>query len=172
MHYHAEVWVPEKKNYIERVHYALQGLHEENGGFYDWYVVGGRWSGEHTLWLLKKKFGAKKINRINDEFDKEVGWWVNAENSKEKRAKQYEEIFRKHISKEEYNGMMPAWRDNYKEDGYSDDIIEMKKIPWKFFRCYTLLLQGEYFHSSLNPKKILEEHNIYHGFLVTVDYHC
>jgi len=184
MHYHAEVWLPESKDYVKKIHYALYGLHEDNGGFYDWYVIGGRWSGEHTLWLLKKRFGARKINRINDEFDKKYGWWTNNKNPRELRQKQYAEIFGKHISAEEYCGMMPEWRDTYKDDGYSDDIIEVKKIPWKFFDCYTLLLEGgEYFQSSVwngstwqdtkfSAKKMLKKRNLYKGFLVTVDYHC
>jgi len=191
MHYHGEIWVPNKNGYRSQVDKALEGLTEENNGFYDWYVIGGRWSGEHTLWLLKNKFGSRKIDRIHDEFDKKHGWWTNSEKSKELRAKQYEEVFRNHISEEEYNGIMPAWRDNYKEDGYEDDILAVTDIPRKFFTCYTLVLspRGEkweeerkYYHSEIwngsihqdtefNPKEILEQHNIYDGFLVTVDYH-
>ena len=192
MHYHAEVWVPEKENYKQQVDKTLANFSEDNGGFYDWYVIGGRWSGEHTLWSLKKKFGARKINKINDEFDSKFGWWTNKDNSNELRAKQYEEVFRKHISKEQYDGPMIAWRDNYKEDGYKDDIIALVDIPWEYFSCYTLVLsergkgfenRTQYFQSEVwngstfqkaeyDPRKILETKDIFTGFLVTVDYHC
>ena len=191
MHYHTEVWIERQEDYIEQVRKTLHGLHEEDGGFYDWYVIGGRWSGEHTRWLLKNKFGSRKIDRINDEFDKKYGWWENHENTREIRAKQYEEVFRKYISKKEYDGMIPAWRDTYKDDGYEDDIIAVSEIPKKFFGCYTLVLsergnkwenERRYFHTEVyngstfqdtkfNPREILTKHNIYDGFLVTVDYH-
>lgn len=54
MHYHAEVWVPEKprnKKHAEAIlSHMLSSYHEETGSknaFYDFYSIGGRWTGAH-----------------------------------------------------------------------------------------------------------------------------
>jgi hypothetical protein len=182
MHFHCEVWVPKKEDYISQVHKALAGLSEEDtrisdedcgNGFYDWYVIGGRWSGEHTMWLLRKNFG-DKIEKISKEFEKEFGWFTNGENSREKRAKQYEEVFRRHISKEEWSGEpLPSWRNSYKEDGFDDDIIAISDVPWEQFDCYTLMIDGYIYHELKREEaiKMFKDHKIESGYLVTIDYH-
>jgi len=51
MHYHCEIWLPEVLNYSDatyKVERMLQNYHEESKrGFYDWYVIGGRYTGSH-----------------------------------------------------------------------------------------------------------------------------
>lgn len=191
MHYHCEVWVPKKDKWRSQVVSALRGLEEENDGFYDWYVIGGRWSGEHTAWLLRAKFG-DKLEKISKEFEKDFGWWTNKDNDEAKRAKQYEEVFERHISKAEWDKRpLPGWRDTYKQDGFDDDIIAIEDVPWEAFTCYTFVLPArgkeyadarKYWHSEIwngsthqssqyDVRKILAEHKLKGGYLVTVDYH-
>jgi hypothetical protein len=194
MHYHCEVWVPDKNDYYSQVIKTLDGLHEEDDGFYDWWVVGGRWSGEHTLWRLKAKYGGRKINKLYDEFEKKYGWWINKETNEDKRRKQFEEVFFSHIPKEEYkelvpSGIVPSWRNHYDMKGYDDDIIAVVDIPWKFFTCYTFVLsefkkmERKFYHqenwngstfqdSEFKVKDILDNEGLTNfGYLVTVDYH-
>ncbi|MFA5314162.1 MAG: hypothetical protein WC375_12750, partial [Methanomassiliicoccales archaeon] len=52
---------------------------------YDWGLVGGRWSGTFTIWHLDQE----KYKALNEEFEKEYGWWTNSEFSVEDRAAQY-----------------------------------------------------------------------------------
>lgn len=191
MHYHCEVWVPKKDKWRSQVVSALRGLEEDRDGFYDWYVIGGRWSGEHTTWLLKQKFG-DKLEKISKEFDKEFGWWTNKDNDETKRAQQYEEVFERHITKAEWDKRpLPGWRNTYNQDGADDDIIAIADVPWDHFTCYTFVLSArgktyeeerKYWHSEIwngsvhqnseyDVRKILKEHKLEGGYLVTVDYH-
>lgn len=192
MHYHCEVWIPKKDKWRSQVVSALRGLEEDKDGFYDWYVIGGRWSGEHSVWQIQKECGADTLKKIHDEFEKEFGWWTNKDNDEHKRAKQYEEVFRRHISKAQWDKEpLPGWRDTYKQDGFDDDIIAVADIPWEFFTCYTFVLSArgkeyvdarKYWHSEIwngsthqesqyDVRKILKEHKCSGGYLVTVDYH-
>lgn len=79
MHYVAEVIIPPTDDVEAAINQVMDGFHEEEYdedgkyegrnpyGFYDWYVIGGRWSGEKVL----AKFGQDRINafykRLNDE---------------------------------------------------------------------------------------------------------
>jgi len=192
MHYHCEVWVPKKDKWRSQVVSALNGLSEDRDGFYDWYVIGGRWSGEHTVWQLNQKFGKETLKKIHDEFEKEFGWFTDANNDEVKRAIQYEEVFRRHITKEQWDrGSLPGWRNSYKEDGFDDDIIAISDVPWDHFTCFTFVLSArgktyederKYWHSEVwngsthqdseyDVKKILADNKLTGGYLVTVDYH-
>jgi len=149
--------------------------------FWDWWVIGGRWSGEHTNWLLKAKYG-DKMKLINEEFEKNYGWFTGgkANITEEQRAKQYEKVFRKHIPN--FKGLIPAWRDTYKQDGFDDDIIAVKDIPVGQLDSYTLILPSGVYHSQTwNGKKFIDSDKKFtdllkevkgKGYLVTVDYHC
>lgn len=52
MHYHAEVWIADKYEAEELVAAAMEPYNEETAkrreGLWDWWVIGGRWSGVHA----------------------------------------------------------------------------------------------------------------------------
>jgi hypothetical protein len=48
MHFHCEIWVKnDPTDNLEEIVARLMGKHEEDGGYWDWFVVGGRWTGVH-----------------------------------------------------------------------------------------------------------------------------
>jgi len=110
---------------------AQSRLEEENfasdqNGFFgsskaDWYVIGGRWSGELTRLMLDKE----KLKKCDDEFEKEYGWHTGGEEkvTKEQRHEQYKTVFAKHFP--EFAGLLPQWRDTYAGNGFEDDAMQL-----------------------------------------------
>jgi hypothetical protein len=52
MHYHAEVWIKENEDYESDVNSVLEPFDSNHnrmtGGLWDWFQIGGRWSGTHA----------------------------------------------------------------------------------------------------------------------------
>lgn len=54
MHYHAQVWIPDLTDIEQHVEKAMES-HRENwdvephAGFWDWYQIGGRYTGRHSI---------------------------------------------------------------------------------------------------------------------------
>ena len=92
-------------------------------GMTDWFVVGGRWSGELTKICLPPK----KLKKIIKEFEKKYGWSVGGSKgvSVEDRYDQMKSLFKKHMP--EFDGTLPFWRDTYKTIGYEDDAVIVDK---------------------------------------------
>lgn len=189
MHYHAEVFVPTKKNYqnvvaeIMAPHYEKWSDNDEESreGFWDWYVIGGRWSGRHTILDLYLKYGDEAYNAMLQEFKERFGWWEGGPEriTRETRKAQFEEVFHKHFPDANLHVPMPAWRDSYKQDGYPDDICALEDIPIPLFSCYTLILpSGVYHREEWTGDRFEEQKHDFPallsgltGYLVTVDYH-
>ncbi len=91
-----------------------------NGGlfqnyFADWFVVGGRWSGE----LTSVQMDQEKLTALNKEFNEKFGFWINKDITEQMRQDQYRELTKKYFP--DYQGLPWAFRDSYQEDGYEDD---------------------------------------------------
>lgn len=90
------------------------GGDENNLGVWDWYVIGGRWSG--TLNSIKELF----YDKVKDleGFEGEYYSYQAIENNKEKLQSIWEELGGK--------GLNIFARDNYTLNGYDDDIMPLK----------------------------------------------
>jgi len=88
----------------------------------DWFVIGGRWSGIFTA----EKLDRTKLRKVNEEFERKYGWYVDKNNSEEDRFKQYCEIFYKYFP--DFKGTPPAWRNVYLFIGYPDDVAPLKEV--------------------------------------------
>jgi len=90
-----------------------------SGGRADWFVIGGRWSGDLTRLHLSQR----KLRACDKEFEKKYGWWIGGEDrvTDDQRKAQYAEVFRKHFP--DFDGLIPAWRDQYAEMGCDDDAM-------------------------------------------------
>jgi hypothetical protein len=111
-----------KNNALKKCRSFLKPYYDKE---YDFYVVGGRWSGLFTAWGLDKKL----YKKVCEQFKKEYGWWTNCSVSKKTRAKQFEEIFRKYFP--DFQGNIPEWRDQYEDNPCNDDIYELSNISTK-----------------------------------------
>jgi len=56
MHYHCEVWIPQRPKKLSELKVLINNIMSQYSynnddsceeKFYDWYVIGGRWSGDH-----------------------------------------------------------------------------------------------------------------------------
>jgi len=185
MHYHGEVYFKERpKDVLKAVSKAMEPYREwfneetdEYGGFWDWFVIGGRWSGEHT----KMKLDQEKLRDFYKVCEEKGLFWIGGEYSEEvqkvRRCEEFLRIF------PDFKGLIPTCRDVYKEDGYADDIVPVEEVTPQL-RCYTLILPGEVLHYKVWDgkafrktgfdgcvKKALDARGITTGYLVTVDYH-
>jgi len=88
----------------------------------DWFVIGGRWSGE----LTANQLDQEKIKALNNEFEKKYGFWINKDITEEIRQNQYQEITRKYFP--DYKGLPWAFRDSYQEGGYEDDAQIVNRL--------------------------------------------
>jgi len=134
MHYRFLVTIPKEKakDSFESRSYVNSWL-EENGftsggrfgrGMADWYAIGGRWSGELTSVCLDKE----KMKKVEEELGDH--WFEGGKEhwTREKRLKQYEEVFRKYFPN--FKGIIPAWRDQYLQEGYEDDAKIIDEDLW------------------------------------------
>jgi len=183
MHFHCEVYFKERpKDVLKAVSEVMRPFRERfnevRSGFWDWWVIGGRFSGVHT----ETKLDPRKLKEFY-RICKEKGLFCyGSENPEEvQKARRREEFLRLFPG---FKGPIPSCRDAYKEDGYPDDVVPVEEITGRL-RCYTLILSGEVLHLEVwdgnefrktdfdgYVKKALEMSGITTGYLVTVDYHC
>ena len=142
----------------------------------DWFVIGGRWSGE----LTRAKLSQSKLELLDKEFDKKHGWWHGGKEgtTREDRSRQYNKMFRKYFPKfkNKKDWEIPGWRDQYEEYGYDDDAMILDK------KLYDAFLK-EYEGQELWPGTceeiadldcagdIVTKELIGNKWLVVVDYH-
>jgi hypothetical protein len=91
---------------------------------WDWYVIGGRWSGT----LSRCQFDKDKLERLEKEFDEKHGWYTGGEEGKteEQQREAYRKMFTEYFPN--WQGKIPAplgWRDSYATEGYSDDVMPL-----------------------------------------------
>jgi len=91
---------------------------------WDWYVLGGRWSGQFTQDNLQLKY-LKQLNKFHDEYNGRRLGWTSLENSRDKQTARTLKLFYECIPNydKEYNYPPPVGRDAYKQDGYTDDCV-------------------------------------------------
>lgn len=147
MHHRLFVLIPksEAKSSIEARRFVYEWLISEGfvasanrfsaTGPADWFVIGGRWSGELTRALLDQK----KLKEFRDEFEKKYGWWTGGKGNltEEQRLKQSRKLFSSFFPK--FKSIHPFWRNRYRELGYKDDAmvvtdklfdrLELNKLP-------------------------------------------
>jgi hypothetical protein len=184
MHYHLEAWIENNKN----VKKQIEKIMDNDTSFWDWYEVGGRWSGDYTEWSLDKE----KLKKFFKEFDKqELGWENNTDKKPAIQRKKSYILFKKYFP--EFKGkeeMIPVWRatlDEHIKHGAKrmkiDDISKVEELNLKNMSCFVLVTPSKkkaydfYFSDEsrkFNPQKILDKflkNKKNKGWLVTVDYH-
>lgn len=190
MHYHAEVYL-EKNEKVEEQIAALMAPYDENevigqDTFWDWYQIGGRWTGAHTDYdpytdpansekcdicggtgFRNDQLG--RDQRAEDptytcngcgEYDRESQTWKHGPFGP---------------------GISLVWSTNFKP--YAGDILPIADVK-DDLSCATLIVGRSVFHVEKwngdtfektdfdgNVKARLAELGISTGYLVTVDYH-
>jgi len=146
-------------NYLENEGFCSSGYFSNS--IADWFVIGGRWSGELQNIDIEKKIKKmlQKKGKPKDEFI--------YESDIEENKKEIEKIWKDSGGKGECSWI----RDNYKVDGYEDDaMIVNKEIYDKFLKEYEGdTSDGEYFW-DLDYEEVDKEF-IGNKWIVVVDYH-
>jgi len=94
-------------------------------GVADWYVIGGRWSGELTKLLLDKD----KIEAFDKEAEDQKIFWTNGTDKPESLQKiKAELLWSKHFP--DFRGLCPVWRNTYESEGFEDDAMIVTKKLW------------------------------------------
>jgi len=173
MHYHCEVYLKNLSEDVEdQIEKAMspyyEGLEVElikedddeyyinPVGFWDWYQIGGRWTGTHDNYDPEKDPDNIEVCRLcngtGTRSDMKVPNGCNGCIGTGKSIK---------------------WPTQWKR--YDGDIVNVSEIR-EDLSCYTLIIpEVGIFHQeewSENVPDKLKELNIVNGYLVTVDYHC
>ena len=182
MHYHAEVYLKKLngKPLMDAVGAHMnRGVKSKVG--WDWFVIGGRWSGEKLLAKLDKD----RLKAFWVEFKKRGYGWPSAEHSDEERRRDSQALFMEFFP--DFKGEIPVWRDQYKREGGEGDVAKVEDLP-ETLSCHTLILPGKRRAEVLqieewNGKDFvktafkgdvvaeLKRRGLTDGYLVTVDYH-
>jgi hypothetical protein len=110
--------------YVNLVKQGFAGSTRFSYSSVDWFVIGGRWSGDFTKLYLDKN----KLEEFEKEFDTKYGWFENREYDRNKRLSQAKELFKKYFPK--FKDEIPYWRDNYNIYGYDDDAQIVNEKIW------------------------------------------
>lgn len=165
----AREWV---KDTLENAPGFLQADGEYNfsPSFADWFVIGGRWSGE----LTEAHLDQEKLKAFHQEFDnKKLGWINNSDKKEASQKSKTKKLFKKYFP--EFTGEIPIYRDTYISLGNPDDaMIVDKKIYENILKQY----EGEYKPPgedegivNLDGDEILPETTVGLKWIVVVDYH-
>lgn len=140
----------------------------------DWFVIGGRWSGE-----LSRATWAKDVQKLIDELEKkeEITIWGafygNSEKAeKQKRLiKEVEALYQKSLPPEYRDKGLVYVRDTYGSYGYEDDAMQVSPDLYDLFlKPYEGVDQSEGEYVDLDYDTVSGDF-IQTKWLVVVDYH-
>jgi hypothetical protein len=142
-----------------------------SGGYADWFVVGGRWSGELSRHSWAKSL-AEKMHEVERKNDVMVwgAFYGNEAKQKTQRklAKKFQQMWDSDAP-EAYVGI-PIQRDTYALDGYEDDAMLLtKELYDNLLKEYEGTVDSEY-HADLDCDEISPD-MIGKKWIVVVDYH-
>jgi len=180
MHYHCEVYLENCKGYEDaerQISEIMAPYYEE---LYDWFEVGGRWTGEHT-----RKYDPMndprnyKICRICKGTGIREDWaWVDKHGKKHFKDKWAEQC--NGCNGCDGTGQSLKW--HFKP--FAGDVIKIEDVRDDLC-CHTLIVEGKIYDTQKwnnksrtfeelwdgNVKNKLKELGKTKGFIVTVDYH-
>jgi hypothetical protein len=168
------------KNSTQARRYAAQTLDEQGfvcandrwgSGMADWFVIGGRWSGE-----LSRHSWAKRITEQMDALEKSHGVQVwgafYGDEEKQRVQRELAERFQglwNAAAPRAFRGI-PIQRDTYKSVGYEDDAMLLTKELYNaLLKEYAGRNESEY-HADLEYDAVSPE-MVGRKWLVIVDYH-
>lgn len=151
-------------DYLQESGFAAQG--RWGCGLADWFVIGGRWSGELTRALLNQE----KLAQVEKEFEATHGWWVGGQErvTEAQRREQMKAIFDRAFP--DFTGLMPYWRNPYQDEGYEDDAMVLTQALYDaLLKDYAGKDESEH-HADLEYEPVSPA-MVGKKWLVVVDYH-
>jgi hypothetical protein len=154
-------------------------LHEEGfcsqgrwgGGMADWFVIGGRWSGELSRHSWAREFTGQ-IAQMEKQHGVQVWGTFYGDPEKERVQKELATRIQQlwdAQAPDEYKGI-PYQRDTYQENGYEDDAMLLtRELYDALLKEYEGQEESDY-HADLEYESVSPE-MIGKKWLVVVDYH-
>jgi len=137
----------------------------------DWFVIGGRWSGQLTE--LKLDQDQWKAFRVEYE-DRRLGW-ISKKNPEEKQKARAQKLFRQFFP--EFKGELPVNRDPYETLGFEDDAQVLDEVLYEFLEGLEdyaqdgSLYEGGCFVDLDDPRAGLDLAIIGKKWCVVIDFH-
>jgi hypothetical protein len=103
----------------EAVRRARDFLEEYQNQVWDWYVIGGRWSG----YITQSNLDQATYEKFLKEFRENALGFISKDNPECKQRKRAHELFMKYFPN--FEGDIPIYRDPYLHDGYLDDVVPL-----------------------------------------------
>ena len=103
----------------EAVRRARDFLEEYLNQVWDWYVIGGRWSG----YITQSNLDQATYEKFSKEFRENALGLISKDNPECKQRKRAHELFMKYFPN--FEGDIPIYRDPYLHDGYLDDVVPL-----------------------------------------------
>jgi len=141
------------------------------GGVADWFVIGGRWSGELSRHSWARAL-AEQMDTIEQQHDIQVWGAHYSDKGKQHLQAQLIERFQEMwdaVAPPAYKGI-PIERDTYNEDGYEDDAVLLTQILYDgLLKQYEGASEDEH-HADLDYTKVSPA-MVGKKWIVVVDYH-
>ena len=117
----------------------------------DWFVIGGRWSGELSRATFMKKVN-EQIEKWEKEKDVQILGTSYGSNEKSKiqaeLKKKVEKYYQDSLPEEWKNKGLVYDRDTYSDDGFEDDAVILTKELYDVFLKDYAENEGEYIHQD------------------------
>jgi hypothetical protein len=159
--------------------YVLDTLHEESfcsdgrwgGGLCDWFVIGGRWSGDLSRYTWARTITEEMIAREREHGVQVWGaYYPDSEKTRTQQelAMQFQQLWDSQAP-EAYRGI-PYCRDTYQRNGYEDDAMLLtQELYDSLLKQYEGKEESEHHadleYDAVSPAMIGKK------WLVVVDYH-
>ena len=142
------------------------------GGLADWFVIGGRWSGELSRHTWAQGISAE-MEALEREHDDIQVWGASYGDSEKQRTQQELATRFQHLwdtqAPDAYKAI-PIQRDTYQENGYADDAMLLtRELYDALLKEYEGQEESEY-HADLEYEPVSPE-MAGKKWLVVVDYH-
>jgi len=140
----------------------------------DWFVIGGRWSGE----LTRARLDQEKLKAFWEESEKHELGFIGKDKPEEEQKAKTVELFKQFFP--DFQGEPPVWRDSYVFLGFEDDAQVLDEPLFNFIKGLksypnnaTLedLLDGGCFVDLDDPSEELTEEAVGKKWCVVVDFH-
>jgi len=103
----------------EAIGRARDFLEKYQNQVWDWYVIGGRWSG----YITQSNLDQATYEQFSKEFRENALGFISKDNPECKQRKRAHELFMKYFPN--FEGDIPIYRDPYLHDGYLDDVVPL-----------------------------------------------
>ena len=130
-------------DYLDENNFCIESGGRWGGGIGDWFVIGGRWSGDLTV----IKLDHEKYKKFWDEVVAKNLHLTSKNTSKEKQDGDIQRIFKNYFPEFDHKTVsFPVCRNQYQDIGYEDDAQIVDEEIWN--RALAPGLKNDLYHGG------------------------